>query len=282
MSKTRKFLIIMVTLAMVLSLAAVVSNELSAVKAIEHPYAWAMSDRGIYPTLTAGNNDENTYVTDYYEKIEPPVTGTMTYPLGTDMSLTVTIGTDTYGESITSWVAVGITVEYFIVKAGTDFFTYEYVGTGFDDDGSLYPPINNGDEHPAISHYAIYYSIDDPEETTTTVEETTTTAEETTTTETQEVTTTTPQDETVTETTTTIILTETSIPLVSTEETTTQEVTTTPQDETVTETTTIILTTNDIPKTGETGSGNGLVIGLIMLLLAGGLTVVLYRSRQTV
>ena len=44
--------------------------------------------------------------------------------------------------------------------------------------------------------------------------------------------------------------------------------------------TTIVLTTTDIPRTGETPTdSSGLLIGIILLILAGGLSFVVYRSR---
>jgi LPXTG-motif cell wall-anchored protein len=95
-------------------------------------------------------------------------------------------------------------------------------------------------------------------ETTTTVEETTVTE----TTTTVEETTSTVEETTVTETT--VEITTGSIPLSSTS---------------TVEESSITMTTDDIPKTGETGNGNALVIGLILLALAGGLTYIVYRSR---
>ena len=273
MNKMRKFLILTVVLSMVLSIAALAFDELSvSIRADVDPHAWAVSDRGVVPNLTSGNNDENSYPSDFYFKEDNPMSGLTVYDLGMGRSLSVTIGNDTYGESITSWVAVGIKVKYFVVKAGTDFFTYNYAMLPHMDDGSLYPPLNPGGQHPAISHFSIYY---DPETEETTEETTETTIEMTTESiplqsETTMMETTQPSGETVTETT--IELTTESIPL--------QSETTEPSGETVVETTTIVLTTIDIPQTGESGSGNGLLIGLVLLVMAGGLTAVIYRSKK--
>lgn len=80
-----------------------------------------------------------------------------------------------------------------------------------------------------------------------------------------------PSGETVTETT----------PVMTTVVPTTL-LTTQPAGETVVETTTVVVTMTDpdIPQTGENGSGNGLLIGLVMLLMAGALTAVVYRSQK--
>jgi LPXTG-motif cell wall-anchored protein len=254
MNKTKKIMILAVALSMLLSVAALASNELAApIKADVDPHAWAISDRGVVPTFTAGNNDENTYDSDFYFKKDSPMSGETMFDLGMGRSLTVTIGNDTYGESITSWVAVGIKVNYFVVKGGDNFYTYNYMMLMHMDDGSLYPPINSGGQNPAISHFSIYYDPDETEETT----------------ETTPAVTTQPSGETVTETT--IELTTESVPL--------QSETTQPMNETVVETTTITMTDPDIPQTGETGAGNGLLIGLILMVMAGGLTTVIWRSK---
>mgnify|MGYP004704512503 CR=1 FL=1 len=107
------------------------------------------------------------------------------------------------------------------------------------------------------------------EETTveeTTVEETTvegTTVEETT------------VEETTTEGTTEIL--DTTVVETTVVDETTIELTT----ETIPLATTIALTTEDIPQTGERPTtGNGLLIGLVLLALAGGLTFVVLRRKQ--
>ena len=274
MNKTKNLLILTVILSMVLSVAVLALNGLSApINAIEDPHAWAVSDRGIIPSLTSGNNDATTYPSDFYFKEDFPVSGLMVYDLGMGRSLSITIGNDTHGESITSWVAVGINIKYFVVKAGTDFFTYNYAMLSHMDDGSLYPPLNPAGQNPAISHFSVYYDAETEETTETSIDLTTESIplqSETTMVETTE-----PSGETVTETT--IELTTESIPLQSE---TTMVATTQPSGETVVETTTIMMTDPDIPQTGETGSGNGLLIGLVLLIMAGGLTAVIYRSQK--
>jgi len=274
MIKSKKLLIMTVIISVLLSAAAIALPEISVPLTAEtHPNAWATSDQLITPEYSAGNNDGDTFPTTYFYKKDSPMVGSATYDLGDGRSLTVELGDGPYGPCITSWSAVGIEVLHFVVKGGPGFFVYHYGASGFMDDGHLYPPLNDGTQHPAISHFSIYYEIDETEETTT-IELTTESVplqSETTLRETTQ-----PSGETVTETT--IELTTESIPLQSE---TTALVTTQPSGETATETTTIVLTTIDIPQTGEAGSGNGLWIGLILLLMAGGLTAVMYQSKKT-
>ena len=63
-------------------------------------------------------------------------------------------------------------------------------------------------------------------------------------------------------------------------ETTTVQSTTAAQTTTTAQATTINLTTVEIPQTGETSSNNNaILIGLLLLALAGSLTFVVYRSK---
>jgi LPXTG-motif cell wall-anchored protein len=263
MIKTRKILIMVVIVTVLLSVAAIAMPQVTVPLTAEtHPNAWATSDRMITPEYSGGNNDESTFASTYFHKEDSPAVGSGTYPLGEGRSLTVVIGEGPHGPCVTSWTAVGIKVMYFVVKGGPGFFAYDYRPTDFMDDGHLYPPINDGTQHPEISHFSIYYEPDEPEETTTIELTTESLPLESETTERE---TTQPSGETVTETT---------LPM------TTAEETTQPSGETISETTTIILTTPDIPQTGESGSGNDLLIGLVLLLMAGGLTLVVLRSKK--
>ncbi len=124
-------------------------------------------------------------------------------------------------------------------------------------------------------------------ETTTEATTTETTTEATTTETTTEATTTEPLESSATETTTEATTTEgttsETLTTLTTESIPLTSVTTTePVESTVTESTTetmITLTTEEIPQTGESGSGNGLAIGLVLMVAAGCLTFVVYRRK---
>ncbi len=328
MSKIKQFLILFVVLSVAVAVTVVAAPIVATSAATGN--AWATSERGIEPDLMPGNDTPNPHAGFEPVKVESPSNGTHTITIGSGQSITVVVGTD--GSSvpcITHWESEGVAVGYVVVKAGPNYFDYDYYMTGYDWDNYLYPPLNPAGNNPAISHYTFYYKI--PEESSTDPEETTVT--ETTTEETSEATTTetTPEETTVTETTTEetteATTTETTPEETTVTETTTEETTeattteTTPEETTVTETTTeetsetlttlttesipltsptttepvittvtevtttetfITLTTESIPKTGETGrdgSGNGVIIGIILLIAAGALTFVVYRRK---
>lgn len=284
MKSFRKMMVFVVIISIVLTLFALVSA------APLPPYTGfdATSDAGIVPFYTEGNDNALSFtgLTKFSPTFEfgtsgVPKTGTHEFVIDAakGQKLIITLATDSNlggAQFISKWEAVNIEIYYFIVKGGDGFLTYVYDGSLLTD-GRLFPPLNNGGEHPIISHISIYYKPTTTESsssvTTTTTSQattTTTTTEATTTTTASEATTstTTPSEATVTNPTTTLMtFTTDSIPLVSvTTVTTTAPLTT--------------LTNPNVPQTGEGDSGNGLLIGLILLALAGALTVVVYRSKS--
>ncbi len=263
MNTFRKVLIMFVVVSVALAVAFVAAPVQPA--SAEAPYD--QSDAGIMPVYHAGNTMSKLGYMDYkieWEDLNQP--GYKKFEGGTlpaGAYIEVTIGekdVPTYGvkDYVVTWTASGIEVYFVDVKGGDGYNEYVYVSPMMTD-GNLWPPLNNGGQISGISHITFYFMV--PEETTTEPEETTTE----------------PLESTVTETT--IELTTESIPLTS-------PTTTEPEETTMTEMTTtetmITLTTESIPQTGEggsQGSGNGLLIGIILLVMAGGLTYVVYRNR---
>ncbi len=261
MGRTKKFLVLIIAVAIVFTLV----NLVTGWTAVDPGYdlEFARSDRGILPEFVEGNTPGTVdglivFKQDYgsggfhLNGETEPVLFTF-YPDPEDNTKVFRVWL-AYHEGdgktyVYRWETDNIAVHYFMVKGGENFFVYTYNET-FDYDGHLISPrVGVNDQNIAdISHIDLVFEPA-PEETTTTEATTTTTG---------------PEDETVTETTTT-------------EATTT---TTEPEDETQTQTTaTTTILDEEIPQTGESGN-DGLLIGLILLGLAGSLTILLHRSQK--
>ena len=328
----KKMVVFVVIISIVLTMYALVS----AVTPPPTPYTEfnATSTAGIVPFYTEKNDSSGLYTGCLYFKPDfgfgsdaAPKTGAYTFIINNSnplkiQKLIITVAKSSGAHYISKWEAVNISLCYFIVKGGDGFLTYAYNGSRLTD-GSLFPPLNNGGNHPTISHISIFYknTTTESSETTASSSETTasittasiTTASITTTTASSSETTASssettasssettasittasettasssgttasssessasssiPSEATVSNATTTLIqLTSESDPLASVT-TTTINVTTTGPNTT--------LTNPNIPLTGENGSANGLLIGLILLALAGALTVVIYRRKS--
>lgn len=249
----------------------------------------------ITPSFHAGNiqaSDMPTFSSLYIAGADLQNDGNVdswiTYPLGSGW-LKIMIGKNADGKYfVKEWQSSGITVRFFCMKGSNDYFQYDYDGTVTTDKNLWTPrtqPTNCNSPISGISHIIVFYKetteTSEATTTTTTTQATTTTAATTTTEATTTTTATTTTEATTTETSATIPSEATvtnptttlmtfpsnSIPLVSVTTATTTGANTT-------------LTNPNIPQTGEGDSGNGLLIGLILLALAGALTVVVYRSKS--
>lgn len=302
MKKFKTLIVYTVIASILLTLTALVA-ALQIPEAEAYNFDYAVSDPGnIRPTLHSGNSPLSMPgLMDFKQDdgdggFDTGAPGEYVFDLNMDgtQQIKVWLAEDLDGNVfIEKWEAVGIEVMYFLVKGADFYFQYAYDGSLMTD-GHLYSPrtYNNGEYKniSQISHFTIFYRLPTeettaPSEATVTSQETTSlvttapseatvTSEETTILVTTSLETTAPSDATITNATTTLIqLTTGSQPLASV--TTTQPVVTTTLPQTT-------LTNPNIPQTGENGSSNGLAIGLILLLMAAGLTVVVYRSKATV
>ena len=285
MMKTKKLLMLSVIVAILFTLANLAMGWTATDPGYDLEYA--RSDRGVLPEFVTGNTPQSVdgymvFKQNYDEdgfKLNgetDPVLFTFYLddldPMDSEQILKVWLA---YHEGdgktyVYRWESEGIEVYNFMVKGGENFLVYSYDGS-FTWDGHLISPrVGIEDQNIAdISHIDIVFKPiseeTEPSETETEPSETqteTTGPEDETVTETSasQTETTGPADETVTETSQTESLTDESIPLAST----------TPAGTTIAD--------EEIPQTGE--SGNGLIIGLILLGLASSLTYVMHRSQK--
>ena len=285
MMKTKKFLMLSVIVAILFTVANLAMGWTATDPGYDLEYA--RSDRDVLPQFVAGNTPLTVdgymvFKQDYDEdgfklngETDPVLFTLYPDPMDSEQMLKVWLA---YHEGdgktyVYRWESVGIEVYNFMVKGGENFLVYSYDGT-FTWDGHLISPrVGNEDRNIAdISHIDIVFrpipdetepseTVTEPSETVTepseTVTESTGPSDETVTETSESVTETTgPADETITDTN----LTDESVPLAST----------TPAGTTIED--------EEIPQTGE--NSNGLLIGLILLGLAGSLTYVMRRSQK--
>lgn len=308
MKNLKKLIVFLVIISILMTVVALVSaasggvpgkpGETFAPLALETTAAPVCVDYAITtiefitPSFHAGNiqaSDMPTFSSLYIAGADLQNDGNVdswiTYPLGSGW-LKIMIGKNADGKYfVKEWQSSGITVRFFCMKGSNDYFQYDYDGTVTTDKNLWTPrtqPTNCNSPISGISHIIVFYKeTTETSEATTTTQATTTTAATTTTEATTTTTATTTTEATTTETSATIPSEATvtnptttlmtfpsnSIPLVSVTTATTTGANTT-------------LTNPNIPQTGEGDSGNGLLIGLILLALAGALTVVVYRSKS--
>jgi LPXTG-motif cell wall-anchored protein len=267
MKKSRKILFLT---TLVLSLFVFASVAMAWTWTPSDPgydFSYATSGRGIVPVYVEGNTpgsqtgyssfkrDLNDDADFMFAGDGPTVYTFQLNAVEPYQVLKVTLVKSGGAIIIDRWEAENIVIDAFLSKGGTNFFAYIYTGTGFMWDTGLYSPKMSGN-NTDLSHFTIFYKPSTPNETDPTTSETdpTTTDTDPTTTDT---------DPTTTDTDPT--LTDPSTPLVST-----GTIETNPT-----------LTDPDIPQTGESGNNNGVLIGVILLALAGSLALV-FRRRQAV
>ena len=284
MKKFKTLIVYTVIISILLTITALVAAVQLPGELYDYDYA-VSSPGNIRPTLTVHDNTPLSMIGYMAFKQENGVGGFNTGAIGAyefdlipdGSKIKIWLDVDADGKIFVSkWEAVGIEVMFFMMKGSDDYFTYAYDGSLMTD-GHLYTP-KTGEGYKnvsGISHITIFYR--EPTEETTSLETTasseTTSKVTTASSETTSLVTTAPSEATITNATTTVInMTTGSLPLASV--TTTQPVVTTTAPQTT-------LTNPNIPQTGENGSSSGLAIGLILLLMAAGLTVVVYRSKSS-
>ena len=289
--KTRK-MIVLPSLILVLFLFASVA---AAWTTSDPGYSleYARSERGVLPEFVAGNTPDTVagftvFKQDYNENGFVLSSGTdpelFTFVLDATAPaqvLRVWLSRDENGViHVYRWESDNIAVKFFFVKGGPNYLVYTYPN-GYDYDQRLYSPKVGVDQTNIadISHITIVYTAM-PDETTvgetTTIGETTTAGETTTLGET----TTAGETTTLGETSETLVLTDPSVPQVEP---------TTSQSESAATVTTVNLTTTTmsgttaiddeaLPQTGETGQG--VLIGAVILALAAGLFAILHHQKK--
>lgn len=282
MQKIRLFLLIFVILSIVLAMTSLVCAE-----SAPDTLSYAISTAGIRPTLTLAANTPKTdsmpglagfKCDDGQPGFDTSAAGVFTFnPVGTG-SLTVWLAVDPAGAVyIDRWESTGLQIRLVMVKGGNGYLTYDY-SSPVTADGHLYPPMTGKDSKnvAGISHITFFYVAD---AVTENLDETTETTGQTGSSQ--------PSGDSVTDATTAAPIWKTSSD--STTETTVASLTgqdvplasnsTESPAETTCETT-VTLTGTAIPRTGEAAPGTGLVIGLLLLVMAVGLSLVIMRNPK--
>jgi len=282
MLRIKKFAMAAVVVAVLFTLVPLVASWTASDPGYSLEYA--RSDRGILPIYVEGNtpatvNGQIVFKQEYGMgdfQLAPgsdPVKFTFhVNPLDQDQILEVWLAFDVNGVVyVKNWASFGVVVQDFIMKGGPGFLVYTYNGA-FNDDGHLYTPrVGVNDQNIAgISHIDLIFNPA-PEETSESSSETSASVSETSASSSETSASSSETSASASQATASSSGTSASVSQTSASQTQT----TPPLAETISETTEI--PDEEIPQSGE--SGTSTIIGLSLLGLAGGLTMVLRRGR---
>jgi hypothetical protein len=131
--------------------------------------AASTSAEGITPKAYPGNfvsSDDDQVCYDmsrlgYIAEVTGDMRGLKIDPPANYESVWVNVQLDDNGRRL-NWQSPGATVLAFIIKGGSSYHVYDYVGSGLVSDRGLVSPPHKG-KTPQISHYNVCYAIDVPE-----------------------------------------------------------------------------------------------------------------------